>query len=127
MVAKAETRIVQQIIRWVKEHGGTAHHVHGSAAQRAGEPDIDGALPLDDGSVIHFKVEVKTGTNKPTELQKYRLAEYHRLRYTAGVVTSLDEFVAMMVTARQLSVRDHIGRWRTQEEWDHLYTHGAWS
>ena len=88
---KPETRIVQEIIAWIKAHGGDAYHVHGSQFQRKGEPDIDGWLPTDKG-ILHLKVEVKTGIGKATPLQLYRLEKYRAAGYVAGVVRSLEEF-----------------------------------
>lgn len=97
----SETDLVQKCIRWVKDQGGTAYHVHGSAAQRAGEPDIDGAIPTSSG-FKHFKIECKVGDNNPTKLQLYRLREYARLGYTTGVARSLDEFKEILQKGREL-------------------------
>ena len=97
-----ETKIVQDIIHWVrKAGGGDAWHVHGSGVQRAGEPDIDGAIkhyPTDFNIpvYIHFKVEVKTTTGKVSKIQLYRLETWDKLGYVTGIVRSIEEFVELM-------------------------------
>jgi len=58
---KAETRIVQAMLKYIHKAGGEGYHVHGSSLQRAGEPDIDGSFPHN-GGWLHLKVEVKTPT-----------------------------------------------------------------
>lgn len=88
MAKQAETSITQAIIARIKELGGWAYHVHGSAMQPAGLPDIDGCLP--DGR--HIKVEVKTPTGKPSELQKHYVTMFARYGYITGFVTSVEEF-----------------------------------
>lgn len=103
MAEKAETRLAQKCIAWVKENGGDAHHVHGSAAQRAGEPDIDGAILLPSGSLIHFKIELKVGDNQPTKLQESRLEKYRRFGYTTGVANSLESFIALVMNGTKLN------------------------
>lgn len=85
-----ETYITQSIIEWIKANGGDAWHVHGSSVQRAGEPDIDGAIFWRD-EWLHLKLEVKTPTGKPSRLQIFRLQIYWSEGYLVGIVTSIDE------------------------------------
>jgi len=86
-----ETELVQKIIAYVKNSGGDAWHVHGSAVQRAGEPDIDGWMPIGP-FCIHFKVEVKIGDNQASAIQEVRLDMYRLGGYAVGVVRSVNEF-----------------------------------
>ena len=105
MTSKPETKITVACIQWIKDVGGDAWHVHGSAMQRAGEPDIDGVLPYSrvvkygaheaPQYWIHLKIEVKTATGKPSELQIERLRRYSKMGYCAGIVTSVDELKAL--------------------------------
>lgn len=105
-----ETDLVQSCIHWVKEsrenaeiepgiyawkRHGDAYHVHGSAVQRKGEPDIDGAVPFIFNGyeyVVHFKIECKVGKNEVSPIQAKRLESWNELGYTVGVARSLDEF-----------------------------------
>lgn len=117
-----ETDLVQACIRWVKDVKedaeiypgifayklkGDAYHVHGSAVQRKGEPDIDGAVPfLFNGYQynVHFKIEAKVGKNEASEIQKRRLNRWSELGYTVGVARSLEEFKAIVVAALRKQV-----------------------
>jgi hypothetical protein len=103
MAKKPETALVQACIKWVKAQGGDAYHVHGSAEQRAGEPDIDGAVLWEDGSFSHFKIEAKIHPNTPSKLQLERLRRYSQLGYITGVVYSLDEFIKLVCSGRRLT------------------------
>lgn len=88
MPKKPETLIVERIIRYIKDNGGDAWHVHGGIFQRTGEPDIDGWLP----GCIHLKIEVKQPGGKPEPLQEYRLRKYRQAGYCAGCVDSVEQF-----------------------------------
>lgn len=96
IAVKAETKIVRDIIDWFHDQGGDAYHVHGSSVQRTGEPDIDGWVPLEDGSRAHCKVEVKTATGTPSNIQLYRLACYRYGGYYAGVVTCVEDVMHLL-------------------------------
>jgi hypothetical protein len=99
---KPETKLAEACIAWVKKQGGDAWHVHGSALQRAGEPDIDGAIVWDDGSISHFKIELKVGDNQPSKLQEARLTKWRSLGYITGVVWSLEEFQMLVLGGQRL-------------------------
>lgn len=96
MAAKDETAITRSIIAQIKGYyKGDAWHVHGSALQRGGEPDIDGAVKLfpdyvQQGAWTHLKLEVKTPVGEPDKRQLYRMQQYWRMGYLVGVV--VDEF-----------------------------------
>jgi len=90
MATKPETLIVNKLISYIKAQGGDAWHVHGSALQRAGEPDIDGWIPTRWGAA-HIKVEVKTPEGRPTALQLVMLRKYHKAGYLVGVVTCVQD------------------------------------
>lgn len=98
----SETRLVRACIKWAKAQGGDAYHVHGSAVQRSGEPDIDGWIPRDGGHV-HFKIEAKVGSNQPSKIQLKRLRDYARGGYTTGVCYSLEEFIDIVTQGRTLT------------------------
>lgn len=85
-----EADIIEAIIRWIKNHGGIAHKVHGSAFQKRGEPDIDGALIVT-GIPVHLKLEVKRKDGKASVLQSYRIQRYCDYGYCAGIVYSVEE------------------------------------
>lgn len=99
MAVKEETPITQDCIAWIKDQGGDAWHVHGSALQRSGEPDICGEIPDGVGGWLHLKIEVKTPTGKPSKLQEYRLAQYAKAGYVTGIVTSVDELKTVVEAA----------------------------
>lgn len=91
-----ETDITQAIIAYIKQQGGDAFHVHGSSVQRAGEPDIDGALFDAKRNVwVHLKIEVKTPIGTPTRLQIFRLQMYWSQGYLVGIVTSVNDFIKL--------------------------------
>ena len=95
MAAKPETKITQACIHYLKSKGGDAWHVHGSMFQRSGEPDIDGWVRWGE-RIFHVKIEVKTASGIPSELQLARLRVYHRAGYVAGVVTSPEELMDLL-------------------------------
>lgn len=88
---KAETLIVERIMRYLRrmwEFDG--FHVHGNMMQRKGEPDLDGSILWGD-EWFHLKIEVKTESGEPSQIQLIRLREYWRRGYLAGIVTSEDD------------------------------------
>lgn len=93
MAKKPETSITQAIITYIKDLGGDAYHVHGSATQRGGEPDIDGwCTPIDNPPInVHLKLEVKVPGEELMPRQRYRLQRYWKAGYLAGVVTSIED------------------------------------
>lgn len=98
---KAETVIVQKVMNYMTRYFQfDGFHVHGSIYQRKGEPDIDGSVFLCAGEIyarwFYAKIEVKTPTGKPTELQLIRLREYHRRGYLVGIVTSVEDVQALI-------------------------------
>lgn len=114
---KPESLIDEKIIAWIKEQGGDAWKVHGSAMQRTGEPDIDGWLPgiliekLDFMTEwvpelppptkpvmlpIHLKIESKQPGEWPTQLQAHRLKTYAQAGYCVGCAHSLEEFIEIV-------------------------------
>lgn len=91
MTRQNESKYVHAIIAWIKEQGGDAWKVHGSAYQRVGEPDIDGWIPNPDGGFYHLKLEVKTPTGKASDIQKYRIEKYKQAGYVAGIVVTVED------------------------------------
>ena len=91
----SETDIVKAILRYLKtvdqcfcwkEHGG----MYGTA----GIPDI---ICCCRGRFYGF--EVKTGTGKPTELQKATIRKINRAGGTAAIVRSVDDVRRILETA----------------------------
>ena len=97
----SETQIVREIIKQLKKGGGDGYHVHGSAMQRKGEPDIDGSYPSSDDKWLHLKIEAKTATGVATPLQLYRLEEYAKRGYITGVVRSWDDVLTLIRKANR--------------------------
>lgn len=95
MVTKAESKIRKKIIDWIKANEGDGWAVHGSAFQRAGEPDIDGWI-LWYGVYVHLKLEVKTEMGQPSKLQELRLKTYKEANYCAGIVRSIDDVKGLL-------------------------------
>lgn len=103
MAAKSETYLVRKIIKHLKEHHDfDGYHVHGSAMQRAGEPDIDGSVYAR-GSWLHLKIEVKTPEGSPTQLQIQRIRNYHERGYVAGIVTDVHEVMTLVAAWAEYS------------------------
>lgn len=65
--------------------------VHGSAMQRAGEPDL--SITYAGRSI---KAELKTEKGKATPLQLHRLKEWEAAGATVGVVRSLDDLKSLL-------------------------------
>lgn len=89
-----ETTLLRKILLEIKRLRGDGYHVHGSALQRKGEPDIDGYI-IYKGERIHLKLEVKLPGKKPTPLQIYRLREYAHAGYLVWVITSPDQLLPL--------------------------------
>lgn len=70
--------------------------VHGGPYQSAGIPDLCGCL---NGRFIGM--EVKVGSNKPTELQKLTLERIARAGGVSGVVRSVEEALRLAESAVQ--------------------------
>lgn len=107
---KPETKIVNKIQAFVKSVGGVCVKVHGSPYQRAGDPDLRGAVPIffKNGSwpvaeFVHFQVEVKLPGEEPDELQEERLRQWELYGYTVGVARSVDEFKVIIRKSHQLT------------------------
>ena len=88
MTVKPETKIVQQIEKWIFDHDGEVLKLHGSAMQRSGEPDLIGAYIL-----TPFVYEVKLPGEEPREDQLYRLKRWRRQGFAAGWGCSLEDFL----------------------------------
>lgn len=94
MAQKPETRLVQATIKLLTaDNQCNAFKLHGSAFQRAGEPDIIGAtvahietpyyhiqLPLS------FGFEAKLEGEAPRPLQEYRLEQWRLRGWVVGVI-----------------------------------------
>lgn len=105
MAQKPETKIVDAIQAWVEEHDGNVLKLNGNAFQRKGEPDLLGGVPVSYGWqtwLIHFAVEAKLPGEEPPPLQVYRLKQWDKVGFYTGVVTSLDEFIALVTKAAEV-------------------------
>lgn len=101
MAKKAETKLVEQCLAVVREMGGDAYHVHGSATQRKGEPDIAGWIPKN-GGFVHFHIEAKLPGEEPDPIQQERLDDYAKGGYTVGVCHTVLEFIEIIRRGRVL-------------------------
>jgi hypothetical protein len=99
---KPETKLARACMKWVKSQGGNSFHVHGSSMQRAGEPDIDGAIAWGDGTYTHFKIELKIKPNVADALQLARLQDWADQGYTTGVAYTLAEFQLLIINGKRL-------------------------
>lgn len=108
MSVKPETTLVQNCLAWLKAQQGDGYHVHGSAMQRAGEPDIDGWVPDLCGGFLHLKVEAKVGKNKPSKLQEKRLEVYGKSGYITGVIYTENQFISLIEEARAKRRNEHV-------------------
>lgn len=99
MPVKPETKLVQRIVEYVRTNGGMGWHVPGST-KVVNQPDIDGAIPRQDGSIVHFKVEAKMPGQEPRLGQQAMLQLWGSLGYTTGVVHSLSEFMELIENAK---------------------------
>lgn len=97
----SETAIVREIIKQLKEGGGDGYHVHGNIFQRRGEPDVTGEYPAANGSYHHLKIEVKVPGGIATPLQLYRLKQYKKYGYVAGVVYSWEDVLTLIRKANR--------------------------
>ena len=95
---KPETRICQDIIRWVRTHNGFAIHFPGSTYQK-NQPDVDGGMIVA-GGFIHFKVEVKLPGEEARPAQLAMLDVWSKLGYVTGVVHNLTEFIYLVESAQ---------------------------
>jgi hypothetical protein len=102
MAKLPETLITEACIDWANRNGGDCWHVHGSAFQRTGEPDICGEFHTPANHWLHLKIEVKLMGQDATRLQQVRLDKYEKRGYTVGVVHSLDEFKEIVKHAIQI-------------------------
>lgn len=98
---KPETLILRRIMNYLKiAHEFDGFHVHGSMLQRRGEPDLDGSIKIG-LNWVHLKLEVKTETGEPTELQIHRLREYGKRGYMTGIVTSVEDVERLIIAYTQ--------------------------
>lgn len=102
MAILPETKLFTACKQWIKSVGGDCFHVHGSSLQRAGEPDVDGWIPLADGNFLHLKIELKMPHGVVSPLQKIRLDRYGKVGYTVGVVHSTDELKELIENAARI-------------------------
>jgi len=89
---KAESRLQRRIRRGLKEaFGGHYYKIWGGPYQQAGIPDIIGCV---EGRFVGL--EVKQPGEEPSELQKIELENIRNAGGIAGVVTSVDEAIALV-------------------------------
>jgi hypothetical protein len=98
MSQQEETKYQEAIQAWIAAQGGDSWKVHGHMMQSAGQPDIDGWIPTRMGS-IPLKVEVKTPTGEPSELQKVRLRKYNKSGAYLACIVVTPEDLAFFVEA----------------------------
>ncbi len=91
-----EKTIVAQIMRALKVHGvGWCIKTHGGAFQGAGLPDILAIAPAT-GRLVGIEVK-RPVVGKLTELQKAQLAKIEAAGGVAGVATTVDEALTLLM------------------------------
>lgn len=107
LAQKPETKLSTDCMRWVRDNGGIVFKIHGGMFQAAGLPDLTGALFLPDGTIIHFWIELKLGSNKPTKIQIARLETFGKFQYTVGVAWSLEDFILLIQNGVRLLAEEN--------------------
>lgn len=99
MASKAESAIRTAIRNYITSNGGFALVVSGSSTQSSGIPDLDASYPSlhVPYGYIHCKLEVKTPVGKPSKKQVEVLRMYHRQGYCVGIVTSVADFINLIL------------------------------
>lgn len=120
-MAKQETKIQQDIQKWVNKNGGVISKTHGSQYSKRGEVDLWGSLPATkDGAIfIHFAVETKVPGEEETEIQAYRLKKWAEQGYATAVVAALPQFIEFLSEAymQGIGISRGIGKvWRYYEQ-----------
>lgn len=87
---KNEQDLQAKILVWLEAHGFYARKV--IKANKSGVPDIFGCAPT--GRM--FAIEVKWGSNTPSELQKYNVAEINKRGGIAFVTWDLETVIARL-------------------------------
>ena len=72
--------------------------IHGHAAQRRGEPDLDIVRA---GRAL--KIELKKKGGKPTSIQVYRMKQWESAGATTACVDSIEEFRVIIMQALERS------------------------
>lgn len=103
-VTATESHIVRAIReRLAREPGVKVIKIRGGLGQEAGTPDILGcALRPGMTHGVMLALEVKRPGQKPTALQKKRLAEWQAAGAIAAVVTSVDEALGLITEGKAL-------------------------
>ena len=87
---KNEQDLQAKILVWLQEHGFYARKI--IKANKSGVPDIMGCTPKG----TFFAIEVKFGTNTPSELQNYNIAEIAKRGGIAFVTWDLESAIARL-------------------------------
>ena len=105
MFEATEAYVLKSICKWLDEQDCNYFKVHGSMFQRAGEPDLIGAINYK-GYSISFNFEVKSPKGKPTRLQVHRLQQWRQVGNLAGVVRSVDDVINLLDNHIEDNYRD---------------------
>ena len=97
-----EKKILNKICKWLNSQDCEYYKVHGSSFQRAGEPDLTGAIRYK-GYLFNFNFEVKTLKGKPTQLQLFRLDQWSKFDRVTGIVRSVEDIKELF--DRKIEVR----------------------
>ena len=113
---RAERDIVKAIIYVIRDAGGYAIKVHGSAYSEAGTPDINGCY-----KGLSIWIEAKTPGQKPSALQRSRLRTWEK----AGALTMWCDNVAPV--RELLKTIDHITDENYRSKWDSVMAGILWA
>jgi len=90
-----EKTIVGHIMKELRSHGFWTQKIHGNPYQAAGLPDI---LAIKAGRA--YWIEVKRPGQRPTRVQRKRLADLFQVGCVVGVATSVDEALEIVSQER---------------------------
>lgn len=82
-----EQRLQDKIVKFIKDEGGFAIKIHGSALTQAGIPDIIGSL-----QGHPFAIEVKAQGKEPSKLQRFWLDRFGKGGYITFYCDSYRDF-----------------------------------
>jgi len=86
-----ETTIVQAIVRALRKRGAKVIKTHGGPFTPTGTPDLVGCV---NGRA--FVLEVKRPGQRPRRIQEHELEQWRKAGAIAGVVTSVEEALAVV-------------------------------
>lgn len=114
MTQKAETALQREIRKWVEGVGGKCIKVHGDEFTEEGTPDLIGSVRVHFVSqqitvLVPFAFETKTGNNRTTAIQDYRLSQWSKAGVAANKVTSLHQAKTLIELKAKQIIQNGLG------------------